>query len=175
MYERVREIYAREERKRKRDVYTRRITKYTWRKYIKVWMRGTHSEIEHVCTDDCEFPRERRFVLWALLLLAGKGKTKELVILSVLGFSSRGYFLRFTRIMRPFDLNRNASRVSSPFSVSILRACERERKEGREREREREKGRGNRRVQNTFHWWTHIQRATALAPTCLKIFQGFRS
>ena len=135
----MREIHAREERKRKRDVYTRRITKYTWRKYIKVWMRGTHSEIEHVCTDDCEFPRERRFVLWALLLLAGKGKTKELVILSVLGFSSRGYFLRFTRIMRPFDLNRNASRVSSPFSVSILRARVKEReREERERERKRE-------------------------------------
>lgn len=39
---------------------------------------------------------------------------------------------------------------------------------------EREKGRENSREQNTFHWWAHIQRATALAPTCLRIFQGFR-
>lgn len=101
-------------------------------------MRRT--EMEHVCTDDCEFPRETVCPL-SPAALAGKGKTKELVILSVLGFSSRGYFLRFTRIMRPFDLNRNASlhasRVSSPFSVSILcvyartYVCVRERKEER--------------------------------------------
>lgn len=72
-------------------MYTR-ITKYTSRKYIKVWMRmRTHTEIEHVCTDDCEFPREKVCPL-SPAALAGKGKTKELVILSVLGFSRAAIF-----------------------------------------------------------------------------------
>lgn len=51
----------------------------------------THTEIEYVCTDDCEFPREKVCPL-SPAALAGKGKTKELVILSVLGFSRAAIF-----------------------------------------------------------------------------------
>lgn len=108
---------------------------------IQVWTTGTHRVKQDTFARAIVNFHETVCPL-SLTALAGKGKMKELVIFRAPRFSSRGYFLRFTRIMQPTRLE--LARAYTPGVLplySLFRFCVWVRAGMRERERERERSR----------------------------------
>ena len=96
------------------------------------------SEAGHVFTSDCEFPRDG---LSSEPCCVGQQREDEGARNSPSsGFSWRGYFLRFTRTMRPAP--RQLTRLACfPYVLCFDFTCQHSPRRMQERERERERER----------------------------------